>query len=220
MLLLGTVLCYNFFMHTTLDKLKFACAHARGKTENFFYGYFYPVYIALAVLLFWVANLQVVGFAIIIFTACFLLIFYDDFTPILPLIFMAPMSFRTLISGFFTAEIVILAILASLFISALIYHLIKYPIKRPLFDKFFFVCVGLFIVLLFSGLFSGKLKYFSYGLQVLFMAGVVPMLIHFLFLNKINFNTKTASISDKCAKACDASSITVRPSSVIRCCGR
>ena len=182
-------------MLTTIDKLKFACASARKKTENFFYGYYYPVYIALFVLLFWVADLQVLGFAVVILTACFLLIFYDDFTPLLPLIFMAPMPFKDAAVAFSSiATLIPIIFLLALLVISLIYHFIKFPLTKLKTDNFTFVLIGLFIVLFLGGLFASYMKNFSYGVGVLLIAGLVPLSIHVLFLNKIkithNFNSR------------------------------
>lgn len=163
----------------------------REKTEKFFYGYFYPVYLALAVLLFWVMDLQLLGFIIALLTACFILFAFDDFTPIVPVLFILPMSFRNSVELFSSVQSAIPCIICFAFFAlALVAHFIIYPVKKLRVDKFFFACVGLFIVLFLGGLGTTFLNNFSSGLANLFIAGLVPAVIHFLLINTIKPNDK------------------------------
>lgn len=163
----------------------------REKTKNFFYGYFYPVYMALAVLLFWVMDLQLLGFITTLLVACYILLVFDDFTPIVPVLFILPMSFRNSVELFSSVQSAIPCVICFAFFAlALIAHFIIYPVKKLRVDKFFFTCIGLFIVLFLGGLGTTFLTNFSSGLANLFIAGLVPAVIHFLLINNVRTNNK------------------------------
>ncbi|MBR3863960.1 MAG: hypothetical protein IKJ19_02445, partial [Clostridia bacterium] len=67
---------------------------AKIKTENFYYGRIYPVFLALAVFLFWILNLQMVGFALVTIIGSFALIAYNDLLPTIPARLTIPMTIR------------------------------------------------------------------------------------------------------------------------------
>ena len=63
-------------------------AKVKNNTQDFFYGKIYPVFLALITFLFWVCDLQLIGFSVLVLIGCFLLIFFDDFTPIIPILLL------------------------------------------------------------------------------------------------------------------------------------
>ena len=162
---------------------------ARKKTENFFYGPFYPVYMALIVLLFWTMDVQLLGFIFVLLTACFVLLVYDDFAPIIPALFILPMSFRNSVEMFSSLQSAIPCIICfAIFAVALVAHFIIYPIQKWRVDKFLIVCICLFVLLFLGGLGEKFLNNFSSGMANLFIAGLVPAAIHFLLLNNLKTN--------------------------------
>lgn len=161
---------------------------ARNKTKTFVYSKFLPVLICLVTLLFWVLDWQMVGFGILVAIACFLLLTYDDFLPVIPLLFMIPMCFRDSAIAFqrdFTASIILFAVLFVFFII----HFIKYPLKKLVVDNFFFVTLLVFATLLLTGVFAGKFEHYFDALDIMLISGAMPVVIHFLLTNKINFST-------------------------------
>ena len=133
-------LCYNLPMLKIKKSLDNLIIFLREKTENFIYSYFFPTITALISLLFWIADLQLIGFTIVALITCFVLIVFDDFLPIVPLVFIIPMCFR--IPSVATTEspalVIVLFVLIFLFIGL---HFLKHPVKIEI-DKFFYMLLG------------------------------------------------------------------------------
>ncbi len=161
---------------------------AKEKTQPYVYSYFLPIFVCLINFLFWVANWQIVGLGVLVVLTCFLLITFDDFLPIIPCLFMIPMCFRNTKIAFqndFTASIIFFAIL---FIF-LVLHFIKYPLKKLVFDKFFFVIIIVLAMYLLTGVLAWKFKHYFNAIDVLLISGLMPLIIHFLLSNKVDFST-------------------------------
>ncbi len=175
-------------MRTFIDKFNNLVFGVRQKTFNFVYSGFLPLITSLIVLLFWIANMQMVGFLAIVLITSFVLIVYDDLLPIVSLMFMIPMSFRD--TGIaFGNELIYSIIIFSILVLSLIIHFIRYPMKKIELDKFFFVILSINGIFLIGGLFSGNAKYYFDGVGYLLMSGIVPIAIHFFFYNKVKLNT-------------------------------
>lgn len=175
-------------MFTLMKKLDNLITFARKKTQPYVYSYFLPIFVCLINFLFWVANWQIVGLGVLVVLTCFLLITFDDFMPIIPFLFMIPMCFRDTHIAFqndFTASIILFAIL---FIF-LVLHFIKYPLKKFVFDKFFFVLLIVLAMYLLTGIFALKFKHYFYAIDVMLISGLMPIIIHFLLSNKVDFST-------------------------------
>ena len=175
-------------MSTLIRKIDNLITIARKKTTPYVYSYFLPILVCLIVLLFWVANWQIVGLGVLVIATCFLLLTYDDFMPIIPFLFMIPMCFRDTTTAFqndFTASIILFA---TLFIFVVL-HFIKYPLKKLVFDNFFFVTLIVLAMYLLTGVFAGKFKHYFDAIDVLLISGLMPLIIHFLLSNKVDFST-------------------------------
>lgn len=157
------------------------------KTKNFVYSYYYPIFIALIALLFWVANLEIVGVCLLTILACFILSCYDELTPAIPILFIMPMCFRDSIKAFETSLVPLIIIFAFLLIF-LVLHFIRFPIKKVKFDNYFYMLLCVFAVYLFGGLFSSYMKYFFEGIDKLLIVGLMPLVIHFILKNKVKLN--------------------------------
>lgn len=160
---------------------------ARNKTENFFYGKCYPVIFTLFTFLFWILNLQLVGLSLIVLASCFVFVVYDNYVPLIPLVLLAPMTLRTPLM--FDTSIVPYLILLPIAV-AFIFNLVKYPIKKPLFDGVFFSIVGVVAAFLLGGAFSPYLSEYFSDLSIFFISGIMPLVIHFLFTNRLNYKTE------------------------------
>ncbi len=175
-------------MHTFIDKFNNLILGIRQKSFSFIYSGFLPLITSLIVFLFWIANLQIIGFLAIVLITSFVLIVYDDLLPIVSLMFMIPMSFRDT-SVAFGNDLVYSIIIFSILVLSLIIHFIKYPMKNVVLDKFFFVLLSIIGMFFIGGLFSGNAKHYSGGVYYLLMSGIVPIAIHFFFYNKVKLNT-------------------------------
>lgn len=176
-------------MFTMMKKFENLTNFIREKCDKYVYTFFMPLLASLLVLLFWFANLQLVGFTLMILLSCFILIFYDDILPLVPFMLMMPMCFRDSTTTFaqdLTFCIVLFAILGS----SLVFHLIKYPIKNIKLDGFFFFLVGLNIIFLISGIFSNNAKNYFKATDIYLISGVMPLVIHFFFYNKVKLDNR------------------------------
>lgn len=160
----------------------------REKTEKYVYSYFLPLLTALITLLFWIADLQLVGLAIVIALGSFVLIFFDDFLPVVSFLFMIPMCFRnpTELAG---TTLIIAIVLFSLLVLAIIFHLIKYSIKFS-FNSYFYMLLGIVGVFVFGGVFTGDIKNYFKAIDLFAISAVMPIAIHLFFYNKIKLNDK------------------------------
>ena len=171
-------------MFTLMKKIDNLITIARKETRPFVYSYFLPVFVFLVTLLFWSANWQIVGLGVLVVLTCFVLITFDDFMPIIPFLFMIPMCFRNSDVAFqkdFTACCIFFGILF-IFI---VLHFIKYPLKKLVFDKFFFVLLIVLAMYLLTGIFAGKFKNYFYAIDVLLISGLMPLAVHFFLSNKV-----------------------------------
>ncbi len=161
----------------------------REKCDEYVYSFFMPLLASMLILLFWVANLQLIGFTITALLICFIFIFYDDFLPLIPLMLMIPMCFRNTTTAF-ADNLVYCIILFSLIGLSIVFHMIKYPVKNFKLDGFFYFLVVLNVVFLISGVFSNNAKNYFKALDIYLISGIMPLVIHFFFYNKVKLNDK------------------------------
>lgn len=161
---------------------------ARKNTQTFFYGNLYPVIFSLSTFLFWALDLQMVGFTINILAICFILLTYDDALLTIPIVFLTGMSFR---NSYVVGQTALPIIIFGLALLAIIFNVIKYPIKKVKTDSVLFALILLTLSLLIGGLFSPFLSEFSEGLHIFFTAGVGMLGVHFFYSNKVKVNGKT-----------------------------
>lgn len=176
-------------MCTFVNKLNNLIVNLKQKSSGFVYSFFLPLVSSLFVLLFWIANLQIIGLLVIVLITSFVLIVYDDLLPIVSLMFMVPMVFRDTTYAF-ENQLVYCIIIFAILVLALIFHFIKYPIKKLEFDKFFFVILAIVGIFLIGGLFSGDCIHYFDGIGIFLMSGIVPLVIHLVFYNKVKTDTK------------------------------
>ncbi len=154
----------------------------RKRTENFFYGNFYPVILSLLSFLLWFANIGMTGFAVLVFIGCFVLIVYDDMTPTIPLLLHLPMTMRntTVFMNDIFPFLLILPVVFAFFIK-----FILYPWKKPTLDRLSFAFFGIMATSLTGGLFAPYLHEYSSGVYFFLLTGVCAFAIHFVFSNRI-----------------------------------
>ena len=176
-------------MFTTMQKIDNLISLIREKCAKHVYSFFMPLLTSFLVLLFWFASLQMVGFSVVILLCCFTLIVFDDFLPVVPLMLMLPMCFRDSINSFQT-DLPILIVLFVFLAFSIVFHLIKYPIKKVKLDGFFYFLLMLNFVFLISGIFSNNSQNYFKAIDIYFISGVMPLAVHFFFYNKVNLSNK------------------------------
>ncbi len=174
-------------MLTIREKFNNLIILAREKTEKYVYSYFTPLLTALIALLFWIADLQLVGLAIVVVMASFVFIVYDDFLPIVPFMLMIPMCFRnpTELPSTLAPAIIIFSVL----ILAIIFHLLRYSIKLT-FNKYFYMLLGIVAIFVFGGYSTGEFNNYFKAIDLFVIATIVPIAIHVFFYNKIKLTDK------------------------------
>ena len=175
-------------MVTIKQKLDNLINFARNKSEQFVYSYFFPVLVALITLLFWVANLQMVGFAIVTAIACFVLMVYDDFLPVVSFVFIIPMCFINT-HELFSASLVPTIIIFSFLLFAIIFHFVKYSIKIVL-DKYFYILLCVAVIFIIGGLYTLKFDKYFEAVDLFAISAIMPIAIHVFFYNKVKLNDK------------------------------
>ncbi len=166
----------NFFTHNDSTLSVF-----REKLQNFIYSKLFPVFLSIVTLVFWIADLQVAGLIIVSLSGVIVLIFFDDVTPVYPVLFLQSMVYRDAKDPSVTIfSIIFLGLLGA----ALIFNLIKYPIKKIKIDVYLvglFVLTGAFLI---GGIFSPYLNEFSSGLPIFAISCVAPIAIHIFATSK------------------------------------
>lgn len=168
------MLTLNHQVTNTLEKLKSYC-------ENFIYGKLFPVILCLFTLAFFFGNLSMVGFGILVLIGSFILIVYDDMTPTLPVLLLLPMTMRD--SSILVKEFYPYFLIAPAFI-ALIINFIRFPFKKPLFDKLSYTLIGITITTITGGLFTSSLADFYMGIGFFLLTGLCAFAVHFVYNNK------------------------------------
>lgn len=161
-------------LKTLLNKDKLISA--QEKVKEYFYGNIYPAISAAIVLVFWALNLQFLGLAYLVLTACYIFITQRDLTPILPLLFTAPMTFSEL-DSFSTAIPYILFAPAAI---AIIIHFVRFPIKKAFIGKLFLPLVAVSLALFAGGIFSTHLNSYHKGLVYILAVGVAMLAEYFV----------------------------------------
>lgn len=173
-------------MFSIREKINNLIFIAREKTSPYVYSYFLPLLSALVALLFWIANLQLIGATIVILMACFVLVVYDDFLPVIPFLFTVPMCFRDSVNLY--AESLALGIIIFIpLVISIVFHFVKYPFSVKL-DKFFYTLLSVLGVFLIGGLFTWDFNNYFKAFDLLLMSGVMPLAVHFFFYNKVKLN--------------------------------
>ncbi len=153
----------------SLTKFKSYCQknHVKENVQGFLYGPVYAPFIMLCSLFFWASGLSLFGLGFVVCLASFVLIFSEDFTPIVPILFPVIMLFRTMDVFFSPWTYLIFAP----FIACLVLHYFLYPIKKFKFGKMFLPLVVTLVAYLCGGLFSKTLYAYPKGLGIIIALG-------------------------------------------------
>ena len=122
----------------------------KNALSSFFHTLYFPAYLALAVVFFWVSTWQVLGILFLSILGALVLLVDRDITPLIPIALFFMMCFRAIAKINFTLLIVSLIP----FIVALILHFIIYPIRKNPFGKLFLPLVFISLALFAGGLMS------------------------------------------------------------------
>ncbi len=163
------------------SRLSLSCEKIKNYCENFIYGKIFPVILSLFALAFFVADLSMIGFGGLVLIGSFILIFYDDMTPTIPVLLMIPMTMRD--SSILIKEIYPYFLIAPAFI-ALIINFIRFPFKRPILDKLSYALIGIAISTITGGLFTSSFSDFYMGIGFFLLTGVCAFAVHVVYLNK------------------------------------
>jgi hypothetical protein len=161
----------------------------KARLQSFFYGPFYPIYVALFTALFFVAKIPLLGLFTFATTALIVFLRFRDATPIIPLLLFVVLIFRDfdVMSGpwgYVALSPAIIGFIAKFFV---------HPIKSFKMGKLFFplllVCYALFL-----GGFFCPLGNYASGISVMITVGPTMLVIYLFFSNYIcppdNFKTK------------------------------
>ncbi len=158
----------------------------KEKVTEYLYGYSYPVITAGIVLLFWLLNLQIVGISFLALFGCYIFITQRDLTPILPLLFFAPLTFSDLgLFGTITPVFIFAPVVVSIVI-----HFIRFPIRKPFIGKVFYAHIIVTIVLFVGGLLYDNSSYFKYGIPLILCSGVAMLAEYFVLFQYLEINDK------------------------------
>ena len=163
--------------------------------EWFFYGKLYPVILALTAFLFWMADLQLVGFFIVVLFGSFALFFFDDILLTIPALFTIPMTFRD--SSVFNYSLTPYILLIPGLI-AFIGHLLKFQRSKLKFDSLSFGIMGIMVAMLIGGIGVGFNENYKYGLSFVMIAGVAMLAVHFFYTNRTKLQDKYDSKNYLC----------------------
>ncbi len=168
-----------------------SCLKLKSQTQDFIYGDLFPVILCLFALAFFIADLSMIGFGGLILVGSFILIVYDDMTPTIPVLMIIPMTMRdTSILWYNVYPYFIILPVAV----ALIINFIRFPFKKPIFDKLCWCFMAIIISCLTGGFLTSTFMDLFKGIGFLLLAGVCAFSMHFVYLNKTkcppNFNLK------------------------------
>ena len=155
------------------------------KTKDIFYGYVFPVFVAFVALFSYLLNLSFIGFAIIVFLICFLLVFYKEQTPFLPLMTMWLFSFSG--NSVFTGGLFTLLAIAIPVVFSFVFRLIIYSEKFTFGNLFLPLCL-VSVALFCGGLFSLELGDYYNGLLTIFQTGPLLLFVYAFFRNNVKPN--------------------------------
>lgn len=177
-------------MFKTFDKSIINNQRIFSLLTDFFYGKYYPVYVALFALLFYTVKVPILGLTFFIILACATLLLFRDLTPFMPLPMMIMMTFSDL--TFFSNPFAIVLIV--LCAACLVSHLVLYPIKKFYFGKLFLPICLISAALFLGGIFSPYINDYARGLASSLTVGPLILVVYVLFTNYScppkNFNYK------------------------------
>lgn len=147
--------------------------------DDFLYTPLFPAVVSAFILAAYILCIDLIGLALLVAIACFVMIRKDDITPLLPLCF----GFVCLFRGFDALKGIAIYLILAPFLISLIYHFIRFPLKKPSLGKLFFPFFLLTCALFLSGIFSAYLHLYANGLLYAFTVGPLLWFAYFLFGN-------------------------------------
>lgn len=153
----------------------------KTRLEKFFYGPFFPIYVALLVTLSFLLDIPFLGLSFISLSATVIFLSFKDCSPIFPLLFMVVMVFRDYnvmngITGYLILLPPAIAIVTKFFI---------HPVKNFRPGKLFLPIIGVCLALFLSGMLSNVNNY-SKGLVSAVTIGPVMLIIYVFFSAYVN----------------------------------
>lgn len=183
-------------MHTLEIQEKNCISNIKDSAKDFVYSLFFPAILSLFVLLFWIADLQLLGTAVVCLSGAVILVFFEDITPSIPAFLLLGMSFRDSNSIPTSIPAITLMVIFGL---AIIFNLVRFPIKKVKFDSLCLCLTILTAVLLISGIFSPYfIAHYFQGLPLLVTIGVCPLIIHFFTINRVKYQKQYNNVNYFC----------------------
>lgn len=176
-------------MQMNINRVKSFFNNLGNKCSAFFYGGYFPIYLALSVCLFYGLDLTVLGLLVFSLAGSFIFLCYKDCTPILPVLFMVVLNFRDY--ALMTTPWGYLALLPVMV--SFVAHFFLFPIKKIKMGKLVYPLIAISIAYIFSGAFVSGYNILE-GFAPLLALGPVMLVIYLFFTNTINppknFDTK------------------------------
>lgn len=151
--------------------------------DEFFYGYAYPVILALITVICFVFKLQLGGIALFFILGSYLLVTHRDATPILPILAFFIFLIRDISV---TGSIVFYLMIVPPAI-CLIIHFVKFPLKHFNFGRLFLPLCFVITALFLGGLLSPYVSAYKEGLLYTIPLGPVLLTIYLYFANYIEY---------------------------------
>ena len=161
------------------------------KIDGFLYSNVFPALVSVFVFLVFALKIQPIGLAVLVILALYILVRNRDISPLIPLVF----SFVCMFRDFEALKNPTLYITLAPFVLALVYHFIRFPLKKPYLGKLFFPFFIVSLALFLGGLLSPYINLYPYGLIYAITVGPLLWFAYFLFRNYIDppkdFNLKS-----------------------------
>ena len=167
-------------MQDTILSFRKKLYHFGKKFSTFFYGGYFPVYLALIITICYTANLALLGLAVCSILASVIFLCYRDTSPIIPILFMVVLCFRDYavmnkIWGYIILLPAILSFIAKFFL---------YPIRHLKHGKLTLALLLVTVAFVFSGAGLSGYNFFK-GLAPMLTLGPTMLIIYLFFSNTI-----------------------------------
>lgn len=146
------------------------------KMQPFFYGAYFPAYVAMITALFYFLDLAIVGLFVYAVFACLTLVLYEDLTPFIPL----PVCVLAMFKSFDAFSNVLTYVPLVFIFIALVLHFVLYPIKRITKGKLYLPLIIVTFALFVGGFFAPYMS--RYGGAIVSMVAVGPLVLFIYFL--------------------------------------
>ena len=162
--------------------MKFQMENAKKFINDFLYGFYFPLCVAIWVVLCYLFNLQNLGVFVILLVAGLILLNNKDVTPIIPLF----TSVIFIVRDYSPLTTLPFIIAYAIVLACVIAHFILFPAKQFYFGKLFFPLSLVIMALFLGGTLSAYASIYKQGLPSAFAVGPAVLLIYLFFVNGIN----------------------------------